>query len=184
MPHVGFSVVSLHVVFDLPLFLCLSGVHLNAVLAMSLTFVLGMWPSQSSLRLLMMVFILSAKYRQILEENLFQSARDLGLGRRFTFQQDNDRKHKAKATMEWLSRKKVNVLEWPSQSPDLNPIENLWQDLKTAVHRRSPANLKELELFCQEEWAKTAPSRCAKLVDTYPKQRMAVIAAKGACTKY
>jgi hypothetical protein len=39
-----------------------------------------------------------AKYREILEGNLFQSSRDLKLGRRFTFQQDNDRKHTAKAT--------------------------------------------------------------------------------------
>ena len=110
-----------------------------------------------------------AKYREILEENLFQSARDLGLGRRFTFQQDNDPKHTAKATLEWFKNKNLNVLEWPSQSPDLNPIENLWQDLKIAVHQRSPSNLTELEQFCQEEWAKIAGSRCAKLVETYPK---------------
>ncbi|MBN3280925.1 TCB1 transposase, partial [Polyodon spathula] len=125
-----------------------------------------------------------AKYRQILEENLFQSAKDLKLGRKFTFQQDNDPKHKAKATLEWLKNKKVNVLEWPSQSPDLNPIENLWKDLKTAVHKRSPSNLRELEQICQEEWAQIAPSRCAKLVETYPKRLAAVIAAKGASTKY
>ena len=125
-----------------------------------------------------------AKYREILEENLFQSARDLGLGRRFTFQQDNDPKHTAKATLEWFKNKNLNVLEWPSQSPDLNPVENLWQDLKIAVHQRSPSNLTELEQFCQEEWAKIAGSRCAKLVETYPKRLTAVIAAKGASTKY
>lgn len=56
----------------------------------------------------------AAKYREILEENLLKSARDLGLGRRFIFQQDNDPKHTAKATLEWLKNKKVNVLEWPS----------------------------------------------------------------------
>ena len=63
-----------------------------------------------------------AKYREILDENLLQSARDLRLGLRFTFQQDNDPMHTAKTTPEWLRDKSLNVLEWPSQSSDLNPI--------------------------------------------------------------
>ena len=65
-----------------------------------------------------------AKYRQILEENLHQSAKDFRLWQRFTFQQDNNPKRTTKATPEWLQKKNLKVLEGPSQSPDLNPIEN------------------------------------------------------------
>ena len=66
-----------------------------------------------------------AKYRKILEENLLPSARKLKLERKFTFQHDTDLKHTAKATLLWQRNKKINVLEWPSQSLDLNTIEHL-----------------------------------------------------------
>ena len=64
----------------------------------------------------------------------------------------NDPKHTAKTTQEWLQDKSLNVLEWPSQSPDLNLIEHLWRDLNIAVQRCSPANQTELERICREEW--------------------------------
>ena len=79
-----------------------------------------------------------AKYREILDENLLQSAQGLRLGQRFTFQQDNDPKHTAKTMQEWLQDESLNVLEGPSQSLDLNPIEYLWRDLEIAVQQRSP----------------------------------------------
>ncbi len=106
----------------------------------------------------------AAKYRDILDENLLQSAKDLRLGRRFTFQQDNDPKHTAKITKEWLHNNSVTVLEWPSQSPDLNSIEHLWRDLKMAVHQRLPSNLTELERICKEEWQRIPKSRCENLL--------------------
>ena len=64
-----------------------------------------------------------AKCRRILDENHLESALNLKVGRRFTFHQDSDPKHKANATLELLNKKKINVLEWPSQPCDLNLIE-------------------------------------------------------------
>jgi len=83
---------------------------------------------------------------------------------------DNNRKHTPRATMEWFRSKHINALEYPSQSPDLNPIENMWPVLKTAVYKRSPSNPTELEPFYKEELAKSAVSSYAKLVETYPKR--------------
>jgi hypothetical protein len=123
-------------------------------------------------------------YREILNRNLLQSAQGLRLGRRFTFQQDNDPKHTAKTVQEWLLEKSLNILEWLSQSPDMNPIKHLWRDMKIAVQRHSPSSLTERERICREEWEKLPKYRCAKLVASYPRRVEAVIAAKGASTKY
>ena len=73
----------------------------------------------------------------------------------------------------------LNVLEWPSLSPDLNQIEHLWRDPKIAVQRHT-----ELERICREEWEKLPKYRSAKLVASYPRRLEAVIAGKGASTKY
>ena len=53
---------------------------------------------------------------------------------------------------------KSNILQWPSQSPDLNPIENLWAELKRSVDKHKPKNVKDLERICQEEWSKIPPN--------------------------
>ncbi|KAK3569815.1 hypothetical protein QTP86_005847 [Hemibagrus guttatus] len=84
----------------------------------------------------------SAVYHIILKENVRPSVCDLKLKRTWVLQQDNDPKHTSKSTSEWLKRNKMKTLEWPSQSPDLIPIEMLWNDLKKVVKgARKPSNV-------------------------------------------
>ena len=86
--------------------------------------------------------------------------------------------------LEWLWDKSLTVLEWPSQSPDLNPtdLSYLWKDPKMVLHRHFPSNLMEPERIFQEEWDKLPTFRCAKPLGSYPRRLKAVIAAKGAST--
>jgi transposase len=79
---------------------------------------------------------------------------------------------------------RFNVLEWPSQSLDLNPVEHLWRDLKIAMQQRSPSKLTELETICREERGRLPKYRCSKLAVSNQRRLKDVIAAKGASTKY
>ncbi|KAK3553721.1 hypothetical protein QTP70_007583 [Hemibagrus guttatus] len=126
----------------------------------------------------------SAVYQKILKQNVRPSVCDLKLKRTWVLQQDNDPKHTSKSTSEWLKKNKMKTLECPSQSPDLNPIEMLWHDLKKVVHARKPSNVAELLQFCKDEWAKIPPQRCNRLTASYGKRLIAVVAAKGGPTSY
>ncbi len=124
----------------------------------------------------------SAFYQKILKENVWPSVCDLKLKCTWVMQQDNDLKHTSKSTSEWLTKNKIKVLEWPNQSPDLNPIEMLWHDLKHLFHARKPSNVAELKQLSKEEWAKIPPQLCERLNASYRKHLIVVVAAKGGTT--
>ena len=75
---------------------------------------------------------------------------------------------------------------WPSNSPDLNPIENLWHILRGNIrkHKHQPKNRKELVAALQEEWEKLDMKHVESLIESMPRRLQAVIKAKGGATKY
>ncbi len=96
----------------------------------------------------------------------------------FIFQQDLATAHTAKSTKSWLNDHGVGVLDWPANSPDLNPIENLEENEK------QEANADELKATVKETWASIPPQQCHKLITSMPRRIEAAIKAKGAPTKY
>lgn len=98
-----------------------------------------------------------------------------------------DPKHTAKSVKEWLATQNFQVLQWPAQSPDLNPIENLWAYLKfhlTSDFNSPPSSLKVLWERVEEIWNKIPLDYCESLVRSMPKRLLAVKKAKGLWTKY
>jgi hypothetical protein len=112
----------------------------------------------------------------------------------FLFMHDNAPCHKAAHILEFLKENHVPVMKWPPQSPDLNPIENLWTGLKERFHKRF------LELFShpskslearyrygevlQEVWYSQGIGLVEALIESMPTRVQAVIDAKGGWTKY
>ena len=81
---------------------------------------------------------------------------------------DNDPKHTSGLVKDWLKQKGIQSLPWPSFSPDLNPIESLWDELERRVKKHQPKNLQELELQLTQEWNNIELSVLEKLVDSVP----------------
>ncbi|KAF7247679.1 hypothetical protein EYD10_06233 [Varanus komodoensis] len=100
-------------------------------------------------------------YCDILKQSMIPSLRRLG--RRAVFQHDNDPKHTSKTTTALLKKLRVKVMDWPSMSPDLNPIEHLWGILKWKVEERKVSNIHQLHDVVMEEWKRTSVATCEAL---------------------
>ena len=101
------------------------------------------------------------------------------------FVQDNARPHVDTKVQEFLTENRVRVMNWPPQSPDLNPIENLWAEVKRSVRKKEkPSNLKELDTLVKRAWREIPPELCRRLIASMPDRVNACIEAKGGPLKY
>jgi hypothetical protein len=111
----------------------------------------------------------------------------------FIFQQDNARIHTAERTQEWFESHGIWVVEWPPHSPDLNPIEHVWNMLKRTLLKlhpflfeegRAQTDWKNFHEAIQEAWWAISQASIDGLIDSMPRRIEAVIRARGWYTKY
>ena len=123
-------------------------------------------------------------YKKILEVTFMPLWHHVTYEGRWYFQQDGAAPHRGSKVMEFLNKKKVDVLEWPAQSPDLNPIENLWSILQKRVKERRPQSKSELISVVYSEWANIDGETLQNLYDSMPNRIEQVIQNNGYQTDY
>ena len=103
-----------------------------------------------------------------------------------TFQQDNARAHIARATRDFLQQNNVNVMNWPALTPDLNPIEHLWDEIQRWLNEEqpSPTTAAELSVAFQRVWARIPIAFTNRPVNSMYRRCAAVIDAGGGHTRY
>ena len=93
--------------------------------------------------------------------------------------------HRSKIATQFLKSKKIQILDWLGNSPDSNPIENLWTILRDKVSEKQPANTKELEEAIKAVWVlELSAEYCRSLMKSMPRRLEAVNKAKRGPTKY
>ena len=102
------------------------------------------------------------------------------------FQQDNTSVHKARSIQTWHLEIIVEELDWPAQSPDLNPIKHLWDELERRLRARPnfPSSVPDLTNTLVAEWMQVPAAMFQHLVESLPRRVEVVIAAKGRPTPY
>lgn len=121
------------------------------------------------------------KYIQILNDNLIPIMKNKD---GFIFQHDNDPKHKAAKTKQFLKNNNITVLEWPSCSPDLNPIENVWKILKERVYKCKSKNNDEFIKNITNEWNNIDKKILRSLINSMPNRIHKVIENNGDVIMY
>lgn len=99
---------------------------------------------------------------------------------------DNAPGHAAKKTRTKLLELGIERLPWPPASPDLNPIENIWQRMKQNLRKYTPAitTVAQLQEAVQKEWDALDWGEILKLIETMPARMEAVVKAEGGHTKW
>jgi DDE superfamily endonuclease len=100
------------------------------------------------------------------------------------FQHDNAPIHTAKKVKSWIQAKGITVMDWPAQSPDINPMENLWSVLKQNVQKTGPKNLQELRDSIEKEWSLIGHNYLWTLIKSMPERMKRIIEAHGRSIKY
>ncbi|KAK5860518.1 hypothetical protein PBY51_021987 [Eleginops maclovinus] len=122
-------------------------------------------------------------YCDILKRSMIPSLQKLGRSRRAVFQHDTDPKHTSKRTTALLKRLRVKVMDWPSMSPDLNPVEHLWGLLRRRVEEHKVSDIHQLCDVVMEEWKRVPVATCEALLNSVPRRVQAVLENNGG-TKY
>jgi transposase len=107
-------------------------------------------------------------------------------GDEVVMQEDNALWHTAKIITKYLKNKKVKRMKWPPQSPDLNPIENLWKHIKDIISqsRHKIRNTKDMRLALQVAWPQIDEDYLLKLCDSVPHRWEACLKNNRGATKY